>query len=183
MRLLSYLYAFAIFGVFAAYWLLNINVIWLEGYLIVLFLINIVPKKIRFQIVFAVVVAVTAAVLSYYGQPSAAKILTAILILTAGIPGILTYAFMSFLFSNIPAVGQLVLIPETILLILVAVHAVKYIVDRVMIVTIFLPIFDLVPMVVDIILTLVMAYFVFTYSSTLYPVVQAGANYFAHNIL
>ena len=183
MRLLLYAYVIAILAVFFVYWLFGINFIWLEGFLSVLLIARIMPKATKIQVVIALFLVVSAVIMAFYGSENPAEVISLFVMLTLGLPGILVYASTTILFNGVGAVQTVTIVPLAVMGIVLIIHLLRYVIDKVAIPTTLFPKFDYGPVLLDTIMILIMAYLVFMYSSNLLSIIQSAISYFAHSVL
>lgn len=181
MRLLSVLYVIAIIAVLVIYTVGKIDFIWLLGYLIILLATSLVPKKIFIQIIVALSILAVTVYLMSAGFPSIATLLTAFLMVSTGLPGIISYAAVLlanyFLIRSPLLASTIGAIPYYILLLLIGLHLIKHFSDGILKSIWFIPIIDLIPLIFDIAITILMSVIIFTHVAQLYPAVQSGVNY------
>lgn len=178
MKLLNLIYFLGIFGIIILYLATGINLIWALGYLIILLLVGLVPKKFSVQTIIAFVLLI--AIILLYKSTEIATVLSALLMLVSGLPGIIVYTIAYVInggFLKNPLISNaLAGISLMTLIFLIILHILKAFFDKLIKFTWFLFGIDIIPIVIDIIITLVMSYLVFTHVSTLYPTIQGWIN-------
>ncbi|MBE5728741.1 hypothetical protein IHI25_00225, partial [Candidatus Parvarchaeota archaeon] len=78
----------------------------------------------------------------------------------------------TMLFQGSKAVAEITLLSSGMVLLLIGLHAVKFIINRVLWPILLIPIIDLLPIIIDLVVVIAMSYIVFTHVQTLYPTVQ-----------
>ena len=141
MKLLSIIYLLAIFIVIFLYKFSSINLIWVLGYLIILLLSGLIPKKLNIQLIISIII-LTGLILLYKND-QISTVLSAFLML---------------------------------IVFLIILHALKTFFDKLVKYTWFLLGIDLIPIIIDLVITIIMTYLVFSHISTLYPIVQNWIN-------
>jgi hypothetical protein len=174
MTLMTYLYAFAAIGVVVLYVFFGVNLIWAIGYLVILLIVGIMPKKITVEAIVAAILIGAGLFSASIGQSSVSTIVTAFLILAAGVPGIAVYLVTTTFFGGYSTVHIISILPASIGIILLILHIVRYILTRIIFVTFWIPILDLLPIIIDAIIIIVMAYLTFTNAAVIYPIIQSG---------
>lgn len=182
MKLLPYLYAFAIIIVLLAYYLTKINLIWSIGYLVMLLISTLTPKRLKYDVVLALIFMGLATFAVYSGLTSFAYIATSLLIIVSGLPGIILYAVAVSFFHSYSLIAAITLIPTSILTLIIIIHIIKFILDRLLFVAFFMPFVDILPFLIDAALVLALTYLTFQNSPVLYSTIQSGVNSLIHII-
>ena len=177
MALMNYLYAFSIFGIVLLYAFFGVNLVWTIGYLVILLIVGIMPKKTSVEAIIAAILIGAALFSASVGQSNLSTIATAFLMLATGVPGIAVYLVTTTFFGGYSTVQAIAILPTFIAVILLILHIVRYILTRIIFVTFWMPVLDLIPIAIDAVIIIVMAYLTFTHAATLYPVVQNSVNY------
>ncbi len=172
MKLLLYLYIFGIFIIIALYAFLQINFIWLLGYLLILLFAELVPKKIIIESVVALALLGLSLFIVSSNASQYASLPISFLLISTGLPGVLVYTATTLLFQGSKAVAEITLLSSGMVLLLIGLHAVKFIINRILWPIFFIPVIDLLPIIIDLAVVIAMSYIVFTHVQTLYPTVQ-----------
>lgn len=172
MKLLLYVYALGLLFIVAMYAFFKVDMVWAAGYLLILLFAELVPKRI---------VAEGAAALGLLGVSlfavasnlsAYAPLPIAFLLISTGLPGIIVYAAVTLLFQGVKSVAEITVLSGGIVLLLVGLHAVKFIINRVIWPILLIPIINIIPIVIDLAVIIAMAYIVFAHVQTLYPAMQ-----------
>ncbi len=181
MKFLNYLYAASIVIILVIYAVTRINIVWLVGYLIILLATNLVQKKIFIQVVTAFAILAITVYVASIGSLSIAALLTAFLMVSTGLPGIISYAFVvfaNFFLIKSPLLSSTIgVVPYYILVLLIILHLVKHFSDKLLKAIWFIPVIDLAPLIFDIAITFIMSFLIFTHIAQLYPAVQSIVAY------
>ncbi len=178
MKLLSIIYLLAIFIVIFLYKFSSINLIWVLGYLIILLLSGLIPKKLNIQLIISIII-LTGLILLYKND-QISTVLSAFLMLISGLPGIILYTVVyltnQYIIKSTIISSALAGLSILTLVFLIILHALKTFFDKLVKYTWFLLGIDLIPIIVDLVITIIMTYLVFSHISTLYPIVQNWIN-------
>ncbi|MBE5728415.1 hypothetical protein IHE51_00975 [Candidatus Parvarchaeota archaeon] len=172
MKMLVYVYLIGIFVIISLYAFLQINLIWLVGYLLILLFAELVPKKIIIESVVALALLGLSLLIVGSGSSQYAPLPISFLLISTGLPGIIVYTATTMLFQGSKAVAEITLLSSGMVLLLIGLHAVKFIINRVLWPILLIPIIDLLPIIIDLVVVIAMSYIVFTHVQTLYPTVQ-----------
>ena len=177
MRLLDIVYVIGLLGVIAAYAFLHINVIWVVGYLIILLVADLMPKRILTESLIAIVLFGVALFLALSGQSAIAVLVSAFLLIAAGLPGIIIYAIVTVFFHGYSPVQAITLVSEGILIILIVLHIVRFILTRILFVTFYIPIINFIPLIIEAGIVIAMVYLTISAGSPFYNTLQHGVNF------
>ena len=176
MRALDYVYSFGIIGTIFAYVALHLNAIWLIGYLLILLIADLVPKKLKSEIIIALLLLGAALAAAFYGQGSVSAILSAFLLLATGLPGALMYGVVTLGLHSSSTVQAMTLVSESTLLIILIIQVIRLVLTKIFFVTFWIPVLDIIPILIDAAIIIVMVYLVIGTGggSVLYTVIQNG---------
>jgi hypothetical protein len=170
-------YTLGIIAIVILYYLTKINLIWLLGYLLILLASDIVPKRVVAESIIAFVLLAVALGAAYYGSLTIVPIIVSFLILATGIPGMVVYSIVVLALGSYSLIHAIAMISMAVIVILLALHVVKYLFTRATFVVAFIPGLNLIVFIIDIALTVAMVFIVFSSTSSIYPAVQNGVNY------
>ncbi len=177
MKLLDYIYGLGLFAVIGAYAFLHINVIWVVGYLIILLVADLMPKQILIESLIGIVLVGGSLFFALSGQSTIAVLASSFLLITAGLPGIIIYTVTTVVFHGYSAVQTITLVSTAVLIILIILHVARFILNRILFVTFYIPIVDFLPLIIDAIIIIAMVYLTVGAGSPFYNTLQNGVNF------
>ncbi len=178
MRILSYIYIFGMIGVILAYTALHINILWVFGYLLVLFFANLVPKKLKAEIIVAVILLGVTIAATSIGQSAISDIAGAFLLLATGLPGALIYSGVMIGLHSNAQIQAITLVSESTLVIILVLQVLRFVLTKVFFVSFWIPIVNIIPILVDTAIIVAITYLVIGTGngSVLYNVIQKAVN-------
>ena len=177
MRFLDCIYLLGLLGVVVAYAFLHVNIIWVVGYLIILLVADLMPKRIFTESFIAIALVAAAIFLALVGQTTIAVLASSFLLITAGLPGIIIYTITTVFFHSYSPVSAITLVSEGALIILIILHLVRFVLTRILFITFYVPILDSIPIIIDAAIIIAMVYLTIGAGSPLYHTIQTGVNY------
>ncbi|MEM3191466.1 MAG: hypothetical protein QW292_05105 [Candidatus Parvarchaeota archaeon] len=156
----------------------KVNLIWAAGYLLILLFAELIPKRIIVEGIFALAMLGVSLLIVTSSLSAYAPLPISFLLISTGLPGVIVYAAVTLLFQGIKSVAEITVLSGGMVLLLVGLHAVKFIINRILWPVLLIPIIDLVPIIIDLAVTIAMIYIVFVHVQTLYPAVQGIVNAF-----
>lgn len=180
MAMLNYIYILGILGVIFLYAFVHVNAVWLIGYLVILLIANLMPKKLKWEIILGGGFIAGAAGAAFAGQSAIGSLVAAFSLLATGLPGTLLYAGVTLVLHSYSAVQAITLVSGEILLIIVVIQVVRLFLTKVLFVTFWIPILDIIPIIIDAALIVAMVYLTIGTGngSVLYNTIQSGVNAF-----
>jgi len=175
MKTLAYLYAAGIVVLIILY-IFNVNFIWVVGYLLILLLAEIVPRRVLIEGVVAMILLAISLLVAVSRASQYSSLPVSFLLISTGLPGIIVYSIVIVLFQSSKAVSEIAILSSGTVLLLIGLHTAKFILDRILRPMLFIPILNVLILVINLAITLAMSYLVFSHVQALYPAVQGLVN-------
>lgn len=178
MKILNYFYVFGIIGAIVLDIAFKIDVLWIVGYLLILFVAGLVPKKLKIELIVSAVLLTAAIIAALSGQGSISDMIAAFLLLASGLPGAVLYGTTTILLHSNSVIQSMTLVSESAFFIILLLQVARLVLIKVFFVSFWIPVVDIIPILVDTALIIGMTYLTIGTGngSVLYLVIQNGVN-------